>query len=382
MPNVPSKSRIFERICFNPIFRSSFSHFLFLISFICGKSFIIFTIKKEVLILHTEILTLSPESIAKAALVIQAGGLCAMPTETVYGLAADGLNPEAAKEIFRVKGRPQDNPLILHIANLDMLYPLVKMTPEMEGIMMELADAFWPGPLTVVLPRSQLVPDIITAGGPTVAIRMPAHPGAKALIEAAGTPIAAPSANLSGRPSPTTLRDCADDLTGLFPMILDGGDSDLTRFPLDILRAGGVGKEDLEEALGYSVGDVSAPKTGEILRSPGMKYKHYAPSTPLTALSGAGRESAAWLCEQDGDFAVICFDESASLFDEKGIPVIPYGKETDSVTQARKVFTSLREADRLGSGHLYIQLSPSKAGRGAAVYNRVFRACGGDMITL
>ena len=341
--------------------------------------------------MHTEILTLSPESIARAALVLQNGGLCAMPTETVYGLAADGLNPEAAREIFRVKGRPQDNPLILHIANLDMLYPLVEMTPEMEGVMMELADAFWPGPLTMVLPRSQLVPDIITAGGPTVAIRMPAHPGAKALIEAAGTPIAAPSANLSGRPSPTTLRDCADDLTGLIPMILDGGDSDvgvestvvdLTRFPLDILRAGGVGKEDLEEALGYTVGDVSAPKTGEILRSPGMKYKHYAPSTPLTALLGSGIDSSAWLCKQDGEFAVICFDESVPLFSQKGIPVIPYGKEADSVTQARKVFTSLREADRLGAGHLYIQLSPSKAGRGAAVYNRVFRACGGDMIIL
>ena len=343
------------------------------------------------LVLHTKILKLSSTAIQEAAEVIRRGDLCAMPTETVYGLAADGLNPAAAKEIFRVKGRPQDNPLILHIANLEMLYPLVVMTPEMEGVMMELADVFWPGPLTMVLPRSSLVPDIITAGGPTVAIRMPAHPGARALIEAAGTPIAAPSANLSGRPSPTTLRDCADDLTGLVPMILDGGDCDvgvestvvdLTHFPLDILRAGGVGKEDLEEALGYPVGDVSAPKTGEILRSPGMKYKHYAPSTPLTALLGSGKDSAVWLDKQSGEFAVICFDESAPLFAAKGIPVIPYGRESDSVIQARKVFTSLREADRLGVERLYIQLSPSKAGRGAAVFNRVFRACGGDMITL
>lgn len=341
--------------------------------------------------MHTEILSATPQAVSKAAKIIQNGDLCAMPTETVYGLAADGLNPAAVKKIYQVKGRPQDNPLILHISSLDMLYPLVSMTPEMESLVKELADAFWPGPLTMVLPRSPLVPDIITASGPTVAIRMPSHPDALALIRAAGTPIAAPSANLSGRPSPTTLRDCADDLTGKIPLILDGGDSevgvestvvDLTRSPLDILRAGGVGKEDLEEMLGYPVGDVSAPKSGEILRSPGMKYKHYAPATPLTALLGPGARSACWISAQTERIAVICFDEYASQFNEMGIPVVSYGQENDSTAQAHQVFTSLREADRLGANHLYIQLSPSKSGRGAAVYNRVFRACGGDLISL
>jgi len=330
-----------------------------------------------------------------ASRVIREGGLVAMPTETVYGLAADGLNPEAVREIYRVKGRPSDNPLILHIADLSMLSPLILADERVMNRAKKLSETFWPGPLTMVFYRSEKVPDIITAGGPTVAIRMPLHPAARALIAAAKTPIAAPSANLSGKPSPTNLRDVSDDLTGRIPVILDGGDSavgvestvvDLTRERVDLLRAGGVSREELEASLGEEVGDVSSPVKGEPVRSPGMKYKHYAPSTPLTALVGSGKDSLGWLAslreEDRAASGVIAFSEYQKALEELSFRVLPYGSEHDASEQAHAVFSALREGDRLGVGHLYIQMSPDKSGRGAAVYNRVLRACGGDLVCL
>lgn len=314
-----------------------------------------------------------------------------MPTETVYGLAADGLNPAAVADIYRVKGRPQDNPLILHIATLDMLYPLVVIDGETDALVRRLSAQFWPGPLTLVLPRSPRVPDIITAGGPTVAIRMPSHEAARRLIALSGTPIAAPSANLSGKPSPTLLRDVVDDLAGRIPVILDGGECavgvestviDLTHRPFAVLRPGGVSREALEDCLGEPFSDVSSPVKGVPVRSPGMKYKHYAPSTPLTAVCAEGSVSLSYILQKPADAAVICFDEYADNFAAAGFLALPYGAEKDAAAQAKKLFSTLRKADRTGASHLYIQMSPDKSGCGAAVYNRALRACGGDIITL
>ena len=343
--------------------------------------------------MHTEILKADREGILAAAAVLRRGGLVAMPTETVYGLAADGLNPEAVREIYRVKGRPQDNPLILHIASLDSLFPLVKTGPESERALRRLSGRFWPGPLTVVLPRSVLVPDVITAGGPTVAIRMPSHPVARALIEAAGRPIAAPSANLSGKPSPTTLRDVTDDLSGLVPAILDGGDCavgvestviDLTRRPYDVLRPGGISREALSDALGEEVGDASRPRDGAPPRSPGMKYRHYAPATPLTGLVGSGEDSLRYLSSlpRAEAMAAVVFDEYREAAEALGYRVLSYGREADHDSHARLLFRTLRQADRLGADRIYIQISPERRGRGDAVFNRLSRSTGGDLVYL
>lgn len=341
--------------------------------------------------MRTEIIPADREGILRAAGVIRKGELVAMPTETVYGLAANGLDPAAVREIYRVKGRPQDNPLILHIAHLSSLFPLVRIDPGTEKVVRLLAARFWPGPLTMVLPRSPLVPDVITAGGPTVAIRMPSHPTARALIEAAGVPIAAPSANLSGKPSPTTLRDVADDLTGLVPVILDGGDAsvgvestviDLTRRPYDVLRPGGVSREALSEALGEAVGDASLPSDGAPPRSPGMKYRHYAPSTPLTGLVGPGDASFDYLrsLPSPASAAAVVFDEYREEAALLGFRVLSYGPEADHDAHARLLFRTLREADRLSADRIYIQISPDLGGRGGAVFNRLARSTGGDLM--
>ncbi len=341
--------------------------------------------------MNTRILFPDEEGLVSAAEAIRSGSLVAMPTETVYGLAADGLNPAAVAEIYRVKGRPQDNPLILHIASLDMLYPLVVIDEETDSLVRKIAARFWPGPLTMVLPRSEKVPDIITAGGPTVAIRMPSHEVAHRLIALSETPIAAPSANLSGKPSPTLLSDVVDDLAGRIPVILDGGECavgvestviDLTHRPFAVLRPGGVSREELEDCLGEPFTDVSSPVKGVPVRSPGMKYKHYAPSTPLTAVCASGEASAAYILEKDNDACVIAFDEYVERFEEAGFKVLSYGREADSAAQAKNLFLTLRKADRLGVPHLYIQMSPDKSGCGAAVYNRTLRACGGDIVTI
>ncbi len=343
--------------------------------------------------MHTEIKAADREGILAAAGVIRGGGLCAMPTETVYGLAANGLDPAAVREIYRVKGRPQDNPLILHIASLPELFPLVVIDPETEATVRLLAARFWPGPLTMVLPRSGLVPDVITAGGPTVAIRMPSHPAARALIAAAGVPIAAPSANLSGKPSPTTLRDVTDDLTGRIPLILDGGDAavgvestviDLSRRPFDILRPGGISREALAAVLGEEVGDASAPADGKPPRSPGMKYRHYAPAAPLTGLVGRGEDSLRYLASlpHPEENAAVVFDECAERAAALGYRVLSYGAEADHDAHARLLFLTLRNADRTGAGRIYVQISPDRHGRGDAVFNRLSRSAGGDLIYL
>ena len=234
-----------------------------------------------------------PALIAEAAAVLQAGHLVAFPTETVYGLGSDGLNPAALARIYAAKGRPSDNPLILHLARRDQLSVVAAVVSEIAEV---LIDAFWPGPLTLVLPKHERVPDLATGGLATVAVRMPAHPVALALVDAAGVPLAAPSANRSGRPSPTAADHVLADLNGLIPLILDGGPTmigvestvlDVTCTPPMLLRPGGVSQELIEALIG------PLQHTAELAmlrRSPGTRYRHYSPKAPVVLLEKASGE--------------------------------------------------------------------------------------------
>jgi len=233
----------------------------------------------------------NPKTILEAARIIRGGGLVAFPTETVYGLGANALDPEAVERIFKAKGRPQDNPIIVHIARVEDARKLVLYFPP---VAKRLADRFWPGPLTMILPKSKKVPYETTAGLDTVALRMPAHPVALALLKAAKVPVAAPSANVSGRPSPTTAAHVVHDLSGRIDAILDGGPArigvestvlDLTSKTPTVLRPGGIGIEELRKVLG-KVNIYHAGKSAKRPRAPGMKYRHYAPKAPIILVEG------------------------------------------------------------------------------------------------
>lgn len=317
--------------------------------------------------------------VALAGRLLREGGLVAIPTETVYGLAANARDPKAVDNIFRVKGRPQDNPLIVHVASAEALPELVSELPD-EAL--RLTGTFWPGPLTLVLPRSGLVPDNVTAGLDTVAVRCPDNEIARRVILEAGTPLAAPSANLSGRPSPTAARHVMDDLGGRIKLILDGGPCavGLESTVLDvmnrcILRPGGVTKEQIEAVIGPLDG---AHKTDEtaVPRSPGMKYRHYAPDAPVVILEGALDKAAAYVRERSrGErIGVLCFDGEAEAFD-RASAVISYGGEFDAVAQSRRLFSALRELDGAGVG-LICARCPENTGMFSAVANRLHKAAG------
>jgi L-threonylcarbamoyladenylate synthase len=332
--------------------------------------------------LDTIIIQANSESIDQAASIVRGGGLVIFPTETVYGLGANAWNEGAVAKIFAAKGRPQDNPLIAHIAEMDDLGTLVSSIPESAK---RLAERFWPGPLTMVLPTSGGVPDAVTAGLDTVAVRMPSHPVARALILAAGVPIAAPSANLSGSPSPTRLTHCAADMDGRVDMILDGGSCDVglesTVVTLAgdvprLLRPGGVTLEQLLEVLGTVEADEAVfGKADEAkpVASPGMKYKHYAPKAELTLVYGGKEAFAKYVADhKDDGTAALVFDGE---FTEEalGVPLVTYGKESDAAAQAERLFAALRELDEIGAKTAYAR-APSADGVGLAVYNRLMRA--------
>lgn len=238
---------------------------------------------------------------ARAAAVIQSGGLVAFPTETVYGLGANGLDPDAVARIFVAKDRPQDNPLILHLSDPKQVYELAEEVPELAQ---RLIDEFWPGPLTLVLKRSESISDLVTGGLDTVALRMPSHPIALALVAAAGAPLAAPSANLSGKPSPTSASHVMRDLKGRIEMVLDGGSTtiglestvlDLTTEPPTLLRPGGIGLEDLQGVLGKVREHESLGGKGKevvVATAPGMKYMHYSPEAKVVLVTG--KQKAVW----------------------------------------------------------------------------------------
>ena len=338
-----------------------------------------------------ETLQLTPNDIARAAQLLRAGGLVGIPTETVYGLGANGLDPEAAERIFQAKGRPQDNPLILHIPEASWLDRYCKDIP---FTAYRLAEAFWPGPLTMILPRKDVVPDAVTAGLDTVGMRCPAHPLCRAIIEAAGVPVAAPSGNTSGKPSPTTARHMLEDMDGKIDAIVDGGPCsvgvestivDLTCTPPRLLRPGGITLEQLEEVLGEVAVDPAVTRlmrAGEKPKAPGMKYRHYAPKAPVTVVAGDPQKSAAYIAAhaapEDG---VICFDEFLPLFTRRSEtrPVMDLGPAGDKEEQARHIFDALRSFDHTSVPAIWAQC-PDASGIGLAIANRLNKAAGFHII--
>ena len=320
---------------------------------------------------------------------LRLGGLAAIPTETVYGLAANALDERAVEKIYEAKGRPSDNPLIVHIARFDEWKPLVKAIPESAE---RLAKKYWPGPLTIILPKSELVPAKTSGGLDTVAVRMPGHPIARALIEKAGVPLAAPSANTSGKPSPTTAAHVLHDLDGKIEYIVDGGECKVgvesTVITLAgekprLLRPGGITPEMLESVLGEIEIDPAVfnkLQEGTVAASPGMKYKHYSPSAEVIIIKGDFEKYKSYVEERaDESTAALCFDGDAGKLD--GISVLTYGDENDSASQANRIFEALREADEKGYKTVYARY-PLADGMGLAVFNRLVRAAAFHVVEL
>lgn len=321
--------------------------------------------------------------LCKAAEILRRGGLVVFPTETVYGLGADATSESAAKAVYAAKGRPSDNPLIIHVANPEDAEPYAVTNPTYY----KLAKQFMPGPLTVILPRKKTIPLSVTGGLETVAVRCPSHPVARALISAAGVPIAAPSANLSGRPSPTCAAHVIEDLSGRVDMILDGGECEFglesTIIRLDgdrgtLLRPGAVTFDALCcVCSSVTVAPAVTAMLGENERplSPGMKYRHYAPRAPLTLLEGDERDVAEFLIDaaKDPTVGILCYEEEEEAL--SGCRhLYPVGKKDDLRTQAHRLFAALREADEAPDiRQLYAHLPP-KEGIGLALYNRCIRA--------
>lgn len=325
--------------------------------------------------MHTELCQADEASIRRAAALLRAGELVAFPTETVYGLGADALNGEAAARIFAAKGRPADNPLIAHIAGESGLAGLIAGEPC--ACARKLMRAFWPGPMTLIFPKSPRVPREVTAGLDTVAVRMPSHPVARALISAAQTPIAAPSANRSGRPSPTTAAHVLEDMEGRIPLILDGGPCevglestvvDVTGARPRILRPGGVTLEMLEGVVGdvdVDEGVLHQLQAGSQARSPGMKYKHYAPKGEVTIVTGprAAQEIARLYDAADGRAAILAFSQA-----DYGARRVYRLKNAPG-----ELFAALRQLDEDGMETIYAEDVPT-TGVGLAVMNRLMRA--------
>lgn len=332
---------------------------------------------------------LDTNQIREAAGIIKKGGLLGIPTETVYGLGANGLDDRAVKAIFEAKGRPQDNPLILHIPSVDWLKRYCEDIP---ATACELAERFWPGPLTMILRRRPIVPDMVTAGLDTVGMRCPDHVVCRAIIAESDVPVAAPSGNTSGRPSPTTARHMLEDMDGKIDAIVDGGPCsvgvestiiDLTLNPPRLLRPGGITLEQLREVLGEVAVDGAVTRlldAGEKPRAPGMKYRHYAPKAPVTVVKGAASEGADYIVAHMGEgCGIICFDEYAPLF--IGYPVKKLGSATDKQTQARHVFDALRYFDGTDVTEIWAQC-PDDSGLGLAIANRLNKAAGFHIIDL
>ena len=328
-------------------------------------------------------------ALRQAGALLRAGEVVGMPTETVYGLAANALDGAAVAKIFLAKGRPQDNPLIVHIADKEQLSTLARMVPESAR---KLADAFWPGPLTIILPKAACIPDEVSAGLDTVGIRLPSHPVARALIREAGVPLAAPSANLSGRPSTTTSGHVMDDLGGRIPAIVEGGpcavgvESTVVSLAGDVprlLRPGGVSLEQLESVLGsVEVDRALREKIGDEVRvsAPGMKYRHYAPKAPVTVVCGDPERTAVYITRHAGlDAGVICFSECAFQFEMHERRVI--GSSDDVQTQARRVFDALRSFDATDVTEIWAQ-GPADTGLGLAVANRLKKAAGFKVVNV
>lgn len=346
-------------------------------------------------------------AIAEAGSILQSGGLVAFPTETVYGLGGDALNPESSRKIYAAKGRPSDNPLIVHVCRLEDIPRIVEDFPPQAR---RLAEAFWPGPLTMIFRKSGEVPYETTGGLDTVAVRFPSNKIAQALIRAEGGYIAAPSANRSGRPSPTIARYCREDLDGLVDMIIDGGEVgiglestiiDLTEDTPTILRPGYVTQDMLTKVLGTVDVDrtILSADTGEKPKAPGMKYRHYAPKGDLTVVEGTPEKVAAYINEKLQEAqscgektGVLCTDETKGMY--RAACVKSVGSRLDETEIARELFRILREFDDEGCTVMYSESfrdgeigNKSSAGSGSggfgmAIMNRLMKAAGQKIVVL
>lgn len=327
--------------------------------------------------------------IKEAAEIIKSGGTVAIPTETVYGLGANGLDPDAVRKIFEAKGRPADNPLILHVPDDTWLKEYCQNIPDLAY---ELTQKFWPGPLTIILEHRPAVPDVTTAGLKTVGMRCPRHDITTALIKEAGVPIAAPSANISGRPSTTSFEHVFRDMNGKIDAIIDGGACsvglestiiDLTVFPARLLRPGGVTVKQLEAVLGRIRVDEAVKRLmteAEKPKAPGMKYRHYAPRAPIVVICGRPEQTAGYIKDHIGsNCGILCFDEFARMFND--YTTIPYGASSDLSTQAERLFDTLRGFDDTGVTEIYAQC-PSDEGMGLAISNRLKKASGFNIVDL
>lgn len=336
--------------------------------------------------MNTKIYAASAEELAECGALLRQGELVCFPTETVYGLGANALDPSAVAKIFEVKNRPANNPLIAHISDWTMLDLVTDAMPEEIRV---LAERFWPGPLTVVVPRGNKIPDIVSAGLDTVAVRCPEHPIARALIREAGVPIVAPSANLSGRPSPTCLDHCREDLDGKISAIIDGGRcaiglestvlAPMGGRRLKLLRPGGITVDMLENA-GYEVDldpAILAPvKEGQKVSSPGMLHRHYAPKAPMTIVTGSPEEVCAAIKKQlTEETWVLAFDEYLDQFPH----ALSFGSEKDPLSQSNALFEALRRFDTLPCKKIYA-MYPDIEGVGLAVRNRLLRAASFQII--
>ena len=334
------------------------------------------------------------EIIAKAGKILREGGLVAFPTETVYGLGGDALNPESSRKIYAAKGRPSDNPLIVHICRMEDLPRIVQEIPEEAK---KLAKAFWPGPLTMIFRKSEAVPYETTGGLETVAVRFPSNRIASALIAAEGGYIAAPSANRSGRPSPTIARYCREDLDGRVEMIIDGGEVgiglestiiDLTEEKPTILRPGYITQKMLDEILGSVDIDrtILSADCKEKPKAPGMKYRHYAPKGDLTVVEGEPQKVAEYINrelkkarENGARTGVICTDETKAMYQADCVKSA--GSRSDEEEIARELFRILREFDDEGCEIMFSESFRSQ-GIGMAIMNRLMKAAGQKIVSV
>lgn len=318
--------------------------------------------------------------------LLQKGGIVAIPTETVYGLAGNALDDSCVEKIYKAKGRPSDNPLIVHISDISQWGDLVQ---DISDSARALAEEFWPGPLTIILPKSEKVSDKVSGNLPTVAVRMPKNEVARKIIDAAGFPLAAPSANLSGKPSPTCLKHVVDDLSGRVDAIVDGGESEMgvesTVITLAgdiprLLRPGSITPEMLTRVLGeIEIDDAVYNKLaeGRQAASPGMKYKHYAPGAEVVLIKGDFSSYKRYIeAKAENGCVALCFDEEKP---ELPIDSITYGKKNDSSSQAKHVFDALRKVDELGYKKVFARI-PDENGVGLAVFNRLVRAAAFNII--
>lgn len=350
--------------------------------------------------MNTEIVKISAldeadiAGLERAAAIIKNGGLVVFPTETVYGLGGDATNPRAAKKIYEAKGRPSDNPLIIHISSPEEAEHYA-YTSE---LYYKLAARFMPGPLTLILKAKDTVPPETRGGLETVAVRCPEHKVARELIRLSGVPIAAPSANLSGSPSPTSAAHVIDDMNGRVDMIIDGGEAEFglesTILKIDendiitLLRPGRITKSDIESCVGeiqISHAVTEALAEGERVLSPGMKYRHYAPKAPVLLIEGTSASAVEFIkCDAPTEkIAIIAYTEDTELFSKEfdRAEIIDFGARADELTQAHRLFSLLRDADKGSFDKIYAPL-PSKTGLGLALYNRMIRAAAYNIVKL